>query len=95
MRLRFSDDRQKPAATERTIPRWLHLVTELGFRGHDFCLCSQYSATGRIEIARDNCKKIMCAGYRHIFSFAWETGVDFRNYPGEELFRMSTRIIFS
>jgi hypothetical protein len=52
--LRSCDDRKKPAACQRKISRWPHLVTGLGCMGHSFFLCSQYSATGRFQLARDN-----------------------------------------
>ena len=45
--LRSCDDCEESKASEPGIWRCMHLVTELGFVGHGFFLCSQYSATGR------------------------------------------------
>jgi hypothetical protein len=47
--LRFCDDRKRPAGSEREVMRQISLHSELGFEGHRFFLCSQYSATGRFE----------------------------------------------
>jgi hypothetical protein len=44
--LRFCDDRKRPAGSEREVMRQISLHSELGFEGHRFFLCSQYSATG-------------------------------------------------